>query len=131
MSWITSIANSIEEAFSTVRSPLASIPPILALCGVAQRPGLSAICLASSVISRLPEAGIETGVNQDGSPNKVNQFVRVLCEEIVKEFKDNAKITCAIGSSTITSVGTGANAGGPVTVVSQNTIPMTINGLLQ
>ena len=62
MSWINKIANGIEKAFSTVRAPLQIIPPILLICEVYQRPGLSAIALASSIIKRLPEAGIETGV---------------------------------------------------------------------
>ena len=48
MSWINKIANGIEKAFSTVRAPLQIIPPILLISEVYQRPGLSAIALASS-----------------------------------------------------------------------------------
>lgn len=131
MSWINKIANGIEKAFSTVRPALRSIPPILLICEVYQRPGLSAISLASSIIKRLPEAGIETGVNNDGSPNKINQFVRILSEQIVQEVKDNALVTCVVEPGTINSVGTGANAGGPVVVTSVNTIPITLNGIIQ
>ena len=98
---------------------------------VYQRPGLSAIALASSIIKRLPEAGIETGVNNDGSPNKINQFVRILSEEIIQEIKDNARVTCVVESGTINSLGTGANAGGPVVVTSVNTIPINIMGIIQ
>ena len=94
MSWINKIANGIEKAFSTVRAPLQIIPPILLICEVYQRPGLSAIALASSIIKRLPEAGIETGVNNDGSPNKINQLVRIISE-------DNARVTCVIESEAI------------------------------
>ena len=131
MSWINKIANGIEKAFSTVRPALRSIPPILLISEVYQRPGLSAISLASSIIKRLPEAGIETGVNNDGSPNKINQFVRILSEQIVQEVKDNALVTCVVEPGTINSVGTGANAGGPVVVTSVNTIPITLNGIIQ
>lgn len=131
MSWINKIANGIEKAFSTVRAPLQIIPPILLICEVYQRPGLSAIALASSIIKRLPEAGIETGVNNDGSPNKINQFVRILSEEIIQEIKDNARVTCVVESGTINSLGTGANAGGPVVVTSVNTIPINIMGIIQ
>ena len=131
MSWINTIAQGIENAFKAVRPPLQSIPPLLLLVGVTQRPGLSAIALTSAIIKRLPEAGIETGVNADGSPNKINQFVRVLCEEIVTEIKDNAKVTCVLQPGTINSIGTGANAGGPVVVTSYNTIPVNTMGIIQ
>lgn len=131
MSWINTIANNIEKVFSSVRPALQTIPPILLICEIYQRPGLSAIALASAIIRRLPEAGIETGVNNDGSPNKNNQFVRILCEEIVKEIKDNARVTCIIEPGTINSLGTGANAGGPVVVNSINTTPINILGIIE
>ena len=131
MSWISKIAEGIEKAFSVVRAPLIPIPPILLICEALHRPGLSAISLASNIIKRLPEAGIETGVNADGSPSKINLFVRILSEEIVQEIKDNAKVTCVIQPGTINSFGTGANAGGLVAVVSVNTIPININGIIQ
>ena len=131
MSWINKIADGIEKAFSTVRAPLQIIPPILLICELYQRPGLSAIALASSIIKRLPEAGIETGVNNDGSPNKINQFVRILSEEIIQEIKDNARVTCVVESGTINSLGTDAKAEGPVVVTSVNTIPINIMGIIQ
>ena len=131
MSWINTIAQGIENAFKAVRPALKSIPPLLLLCEVFQRPGLSAIALTSAIIRRLPEAGIETGVNADGSPNKINQFVRVLCEEIVTEIKDNAKVTCVLQPGTINSIGTGANAGGPVVVTSYNTMPVNTMGIIE
>ena len=131
MGWINAIANGIEKAFSVVRKPLVAIPPILLICEIYQRPGLSAIALASAIIKRLPEAGIETGVNNDGSPNKINQFVRIFCEQVVQELKDNALITCSVEPGTINSIGTGGNAGGPVVVTSFNTIPINIRGILQ
>ena len=131
MSWINTIAQGIENAFKTVRPALQSIPPLLLLVGVTQRSGLSAIALTSAIIRRLPEAGIETGVNADGSPNKINQFVRVLCEEVIKEIKDNAKVTCVLQPGTINSIGTGSNAGGPVVVTSYNTIPVNTTGIIQ
>ena len=131
MSWINTIAQGIENAFKAVRPALQSIPPLLLLCEVFQRPGLSAIALTSAIIRRLPEAGIETGVNADGSPNKINQFVRVLCEEIVTEIKDNAKVTCVLQPGTINSIGTGANDSGPVVVTSYNTMPVNTMGIIE
>ena len=131
MSWINRIADGIEKAFSTVRKPLATLPPLLLICEVSQRPGLSAIALASAIIKRLPEAGIETGVNNDGSPNKINQFIRIFCEQVIQELKDNALITCTIKPQTVNSLGVGANAGGQVVVSSVNTIPINVRGILQ
>lgn len=131
MSWISSIAQGIETAFTAVRPALKMIPPLLLICEIKNRPGLSAIALTSAIIRRLPEAGLETGVNPDGTPNKRNQFVRIMCEEIVREFKDNARVTCVIEPGTINSVGSGANAGGPVVVTSVNTIPVNTMGIME
>ena len=131
MSWINTIAQGIENAFKAVRPALKSIPPLLLLCEVFQRPGLSAIALTSAIIRRLPEAGIETGVNPCGSPNVNNKFIRIICEEVIKEIKDNAKATCAIAPESINSVGTGANAGGPIVITSHNTIPSITSGITE
>jgi hypothetical protein len=58
MSWINTIAQGIENAFNAVRPALQSIPPLLLLCEVFQRPGLSAIVTTGNIIKRMPEAGI-------------------------------------------------------------------------
>ena len=54
-----------------------------------------------------------------------------MCEELVTEIKDNAKVTCVLQPGTINSVGTGSNAGGPVVVTSYNTTPVNTYGILQ
>lgn len=132
MSWINRISNGIEEAFKFARPALTmSVPPLLLLCEIKSRPGLSAIALASSIIRRLPEAGIYTGVNPDGSPNMILAKERISAEEIVKEFKDNCKVTCVIPSGVINFIGNGGGPTGPVTVTGTNTIPITINGIIE
>ena len=131
MSWINKIANSIERAFSLVRKPLTVLPPLLLICEVRNRPGLSAIVSTASIIKRLPEAQIETGVNNCGSPNMNNQFVRIICEDLIKEIKDNARVTCVVEPAKLNSIGSGANAGGPVVVTSTNTIPSNTMGIIQ
>ena len=131
MSWINTIAQGIENAFNAVRPALKSIPPLLLLCEVVQRPGLSAIATIGSIIKRMPEAGIETGVNPCGAPNVNNKLIRIVCEEVIKEIKDNAKVTCVIAPKSITSIGTGANASGPIVVKSYNTIPVNTDGLVE
>ena len=131
MSWINTIAQGIENAFNAVRPALKSIPPLLLLCEVVQRPGLSAIATIGSIIKRMPEAGIETGVNPCGAPNVNNKLIRIVCEEVIKEIKDNAKVTCVIAPKSITSIGIGSNASGPIVVKSYNTIPVNTDGLVE
>lgn len=131
MSWINKIANGIEKAFSTVRTPLGLLPPLLLICEVHNRPGLSAIASTAAIIKRLPEAQIETGVNLCGAPNKNNKLVRIICEELIRELKDNARVTCVIEPTKVNSLGTGANAGGPVVVTSVNTFPTSTKGIIQ
>ena len=131
MSWINTIAQGIENAFNAVRPALKSIPPLLLLCEVVQRPGLSAIATIGSIIKRMPEAGIETGVNPCGAPNVNNKLIRIVCEEVIKEIKDNAKVTCVIAPKSITSIGIGSNASGPIVVKSYNTIPVITNGIIK
>ena len=131
MSWINTIAQGIENAFNAVRPALKSIHPLLLLCEVVQRPGLSAIATIGSIIKRMPEAGIETGVNPCGAPNVNNKLIRIVCEEVIKEIKDNAKVTCVIAPKSITSIGIGSNASGPIVVKSYNTIPVITNGIIK
>lgn len=131
MSWIQTIANGIEKTFESIRPALKTIPPLLLICELYKRPGLSAIALTSAIIRRLPEAGIETGKNPDGSENKVNQFVRIMCEEIVKEIKDNARVTTVIEPGSVIGTGTGANAGGPIVVSTINTMIGKTVGLIE
>ena len=131
MSWINTIAQGIENAFKAVRPALQSIPPLLLLCEVFQRPGLSAIAITGSIIKRMPEAGIETGINPCGAPNVNNKLIRIVCEEVIKEIKDNAKVTCVIAPKSITSIGIGSNASGPIVVKSYNTIPVITNGIIK
>ena len=112
MSWISTITQGITSAFSLLRTPAPPIPPILLLCETLNRPGLSAMALTTAVIARLPEIGIETGVNPDGSANMVNLFIKVLIEEIVKEIKNNAVVYSAMPPGSLNIVGVSAGLGG-------------------
>lgn len=131
MSWIQTIADGIGAAFDFVRPALVPIPPLIMVCSIMQRPGMSAIALAAAIIRRLPEAGINTDALDDGSQNKVTAFVRILAEEFVNEIKNNARVDVAIPPGILTSFGTGANSGGPVSVFSTNTAPTTTNGIVR
>lgn len=131
MTWIEQITKGIKATFNAVRPALPFLPSILLICELKNRPGLSAIALASAIIQRLPEAGINTGVNVDGSPNKICGVVRIACEELVNEFHTNACVTSVIEPGTVIMQGKGANAGGPVTVFGSNIIPTQGLGLIR
>ena len=132
MAWIDKIASTINGALKALRPPVISIPPILLLCEILDRPGLSAITLTSSIIARLPEAGIPTGVNPDGSENMINQYTRIVCEEIIKEFQQHAVVNGAVPPGSINIVGTGTAAGiAPVAVSATNIGVSSLFGLLR
>lgn len=132
MAWIDKIASTINGALKALRPPVISIPPILLLCEILDRPGLSAITLTSSIIARLPEAGIPTGVNPDGSENMINQYTRIVCEEIIKEFQQHAVVNGAVPPGSINVVGTGTAMGiAPVAVSATNIGVSSLFGLLR
>lgn len=132
MAWIDKIASTINGALKALRPSVISIPPILLLCEILDRPGLSAITLTSSIIARLPEAGIPTGVNPDGSENMINQYTRIVCEEIIKEFQQHAVVNGAVPPGSINIVGTGTAAGiAPVAVSATNIGVSSLFGLLR
>ena len=123
--WITQIANFIKTKFNFVRTALPAIPPILLVCEASRRPGLSAIALATAIIQRLPEAGIDAGVNADGSPNKIMKAIRIGCEEFVKEYKENSRVSMVLPTGTITITGTSPAFTGT------NLLPVSIEGIAQ
>lgn len=131
MSWITNISNAINSAFKAIRPPFPAIPPLLLLCELYNRPGLSAIALTGAIIQRLPEAGIPTGVNPDGSPNIICSFARIVSEEVIKEIKNHAKVINVLEPGSIMSTGVGGNAGGPVVINSVNTMIAEALGIVQ
>ena len=87
MNWVQNIGSAITAVFDKIRPPVQAIPPILLLCEIMNRPGLSAISITASVISKLETAGIPTEVNPCGMENMNNKFVKIFVEETVKHIK--------------------------------------------
>ena len=132
MGWIDKIATTVNSALSALRPPVIPIPPILLLCEILDRPGLSAISLTSAIISRLPEAGIPTGVNPDGSANMICQYTRIVCEEVIKEIQQHAVVNGAVPPGSINVVGTGTAAGiAPVAVTASNVSASAMSGIIR
>ena len=88
------------------------------------RPGLSAEQIASSVISRFPEANIPVGVLKEGTANSMEQLVRIMCEEFVDAIQNDMRVDIAVDVGMI-GQGFGANAGGPITTINTTTKPHT------
>ena len=128
--WITKVADFIKDKFNFVRAALPTIPPILLICEAAERPGLSAIALTTAIIQRLHEAEILTGVNPDGTPNKIGKFVRIFSEEIVREIQENARVDFGIDSNNISVTGVGVGPSGPITVTATNILQLGGKGIV-
>ena len=99
-SGIDGLAQTIKTAIESARTPASSLPPFLGSLENMCRPGLSAIALTSNIVTRLGEAGIDTGTLPDGSEPQVTKAIRIVCEEIIKEIQLNAKIMVEIPSGT-------------------------------
>lgn len=111
--------------------PLIPVPAIMLICSTIKRPGLSPMLIASRIITRQQDFGAPVGVNIDGSPNLMNQMFYVVADEIVNAIKMEGKVEIAIPPGGITTIGTGANAGGPVIVTSNNIMPVSGNGIVR
>lgn len=129
---ITSIVQNISSFIQNKMSiPLIPVPAIMLICSTIKRPGLSPMLIASRIITRQQDFGAPVGVNIDGSPNMMNQLFYVIADEIVTALKMEGKVEVAIPPGGITTIGTGANAGGPVIVTSNNVTPISGNGIMR
>lgn len=92
------------------------------------RPGLSAEILTSSITSRFEEAGIPTGPLVGGTPNVMENLVKIMCEEIVLAIQTDMRVDIATDAgATVTA--SGANAGGPIVAVGATTAPHSATGI--
>lgn len=96
MSWIKNIGDTILNALKNTRTPAMPIPGVFLVCESATRPGLSAISLSTSVISRMHEIGVPTGPNPDGSPNLINEMIRIFSEETIKEINEKGVVNVSM-----------------------------------
>ena len=92
-----------------------SIPAILILVGVPQRPGLSAIKMANNVIAKKSDAGLPVGALPSGAIAPDEMMERFRMEEIVRAIHEDLLITVVIPPG-ITLNASGIGPTGPVTV---------------
>lgn len=105
--------------------PSLSIPELLM---AKIRPGLSAEILTSTIISRFEEIGIPSGPLLNGHTNVMEQYTKVIMEEIVSAIQNDMRIDVATDPGASVTA-TGANAGGPLTAVGATVAPHTGTGV--
>lgn len=113
---IQDITDSIEKLISVVRKPLVQIPTVLAVCGAVNKPGLSPMLIAASIISRRHEAGAFTGPAPDGSQNVDEAMEVIRVEEICKAIKNDLSLQGGIPPGGIHMTGTAMTNAGPAAV---------------
>lgn len=111
---IDSICNKITSLIDGIKGPIATIPAILLANSTVKRSGMSAMEIASRIISRQAEAGAPFGPAADGSPNISEKMERIRVEEIINALKMDSRVQIGIPIGGIQIMATGANAGGPV-----------------
>lgn len=108
-----------------IKVPKLSIKQILL---AKARPGLSSEILSSAIISRFPEAKIPNGPLIGGTPNTMEIFVKIVCEEVVDAIQSDMRID-VVTDAGATVTATGGNAGGPVQSVGATVAPHTGIGI--
>lgn len=118
---IDKLSQLIKKSIDNARKPANSLPPFLTTIEGMCRPGMSAIALTSTIVSRLGEAGVDTGTLPDGSEPQITKFTRITCESMIKEIQLNSK--------TMIEIPTGTNVGQAGTVPVISTIPIQGTGI--
>ena len=92
------------------------------------RPGLSAEILTSAITSRFEEIGIPTGPLGENTPNVMESFVKIFCEELVDALQNDMRIDVAVDQGIVLQA-SGGNAGGPVVAIGSTLAPGTGTGI--
>lgn len=92
------------------------------------RPGLDSNIIASSVISRFEEIGIPSGPLEGGKPNVMEEYTKVIIEEMVSAIQTDMRVDVAIDPG-MTVVSAGANAGGAMITNGANPAPHSATGI--
>lgn len=114
-------------------SSVGGVPPVpvpLILVGAPRRSGLSPIKIASKIVARKAEAGLPVGALPSGASNPEEKMWRIVIEEIVKGFQQDALVTVGIPPG-ITITAAGISPTGPVTVVGSSILPFKGYGIIQ
>jgi len=109
---------------------LKPLPKGLILLGARNRPGISAVDVASKIIERKKEIGIDIGPLPSGAQNIELQMEVIRIEEIVNALLTDAVIELEIPPGTQLTAA-GGNAGGPIVVQGATTAMVKCNGIIR
>ncbi len=124
-------SDAIADYFSALIQDERNVVPKLNIPQILMakiRPGLDASATHSVVVSRFKEAGIPTGPLQEGVPNAMEEFARIIIEEVFDSIQNEMRIDAAVDQG-MQIISTGANAGGPVLSNGTNPFPHTSVGI--
>lgn len=111
---INSILNLISSAFTISRPPIEPLPPQIILTGAPLRPGLSALEIASNIISRQSKAGRQVGdIFADGQ-NCEETMEAIRVEAIIDAILNDAVVNIAIPPGIFVETKGIGNLGAPV-----------------
>ena len=92
------------------------------------RPGLDGDSISSNIISRFEKIGLPSGPLEGGATNVMEEYTKVLTEEIVDSIQSDMRIDIAVDAGMLVQ-SNGGNAGGPVVSVGSNPLPQGGNGV--
>jgi hypothetical protein len=124
---LVTIALLLKKAFKNPKK----LPPIAKeeiLIGVKFREGLSYIDIASKIIERKKEIGINITPLPSGAENVDLKMEAIRVEETVKAIQTNMKIEAAFPPG-VPIIATGGNAGGPIVVQGATTQSVKVEGI--
>lgn len=100
---VSSICSTLGTAIKTgITKPASAIAGIIMLCGLMKRPGLSTILTVAAIATKMGKYGLPTGEFEDGTPNHMLQFTRIVVDEVYKNLRENAKISTVLAPGSIT-----------------------------
>ena len=126
---LVAIAAVLKRAFK-VQKKLTPLNKEEILLGVQFREGLSAIDIASKIIERKKEIGVDIGPLPSGAENIDLQMEVIRIEEIINAIKTKMKVEAAFPPG-VPITATGGNAGGPIVVQGATTQSVKVEGVAQ
>lgn len=128
---ISGVLNLILAAFNIPSTPVSALPPPLIMSGAKMRPGLSSQKIASRIISRQSDAGLQVGDVFGDGPNTSEAMETIRVEEIINAIHTEAKVDVVIPSGTAVSVVGVGNLGAPVTSQGATTAMAIGDGIIR
>ncbi len=129
MGTIGVIASLLKNSFKPPKK-LKPMPKGLILTGTKFRNGISSIDIASKIIERKKEIGVDIGPLPSGAKNIELQMEVIRVEEIVNAILTDAVIELEIPPGTQLTAA-GGNAGGPIVVQGATTQLVKCNGIIR